>query len=228
MQEHKYFQKNNILGDYSEREAFLEKAEELLRNSQPSSALDLAERRIEAIPGDVDAGVVMAQALIGLKRQSEAFLIIEKLKNDLHRWTYRLEILEDLAQESIQINQPGENTAIPEIKGQNDSLQEPEFTESLSVNCQGSHEPDHKDSIILEEFYTPTMAELFILQGHLDMAKEIYQGLLIKNPEDSSSRERLKDIEEMLSGKKVIKGEGQKSKVINELERWMQRIEKSR
>ncbi len=51
-----------------------------------------------------------------------------------------------------------------------------------------------------EIFVTETMAELYLRQGHLDSALDIYRRLLAQRPDDASLVERVRSVEEQLFG----------------------------
>jgi len=51
------------------------------------------------------------------------------------------------------------------------------------------------------DFYTPTMAKIYIQQGYLGKAAEIYRYLMKQNPAEEKYREALSEIERQLSEK---------------------------
>ena len=51
-----------------------------------------------------------------------------------------------------------------------------------------------------EIFVTETMAELYLQQGHLDSALDIYRRLLAQRPDDASLVERVRNVEEQVFG----------------------------
>jgi tetratricopeptide (TPR) repeat protein len=57
-------------------------------------------------------------------------------------------------------------------------------------------------------FATATVADLYVQQGHLDKARNIYRELLEAQPEDQSVRERLAHVEALLTEKSPLSGDG--------------------
>lgn len=51
------------------------------------------------------------------------------------------------------------------------------------------------------DFYTPTMAKIYIQQGYLGKAAEIYRYLVKQHPTEENYREALTEIERQLSEK---------------------------
>ena len=52
--------------------------------------------------------------------------------------------------------------------------------------------------VSLEPIATATLAEIYVKQGLLDKALEVYQGILVQSPESESARKRIMQLQEML------------------------------
>jgi len=57
--------------------------------------------------------------------------------------------------------------------------------------------PSH-ESASGEPIATATLAEIYVKQGLLDKALEVYQGILVQSPENESARKRIMQLQEML------------------------------
>jgi len=90
--------------------------------------------------------------------------------------------------------------AAPEIAVPEGAAPEPEVPHDLDAVM---HEPPPIPVITPEPpeaFVTETMAELYIQQGHLDSALDIYRQLVDQRPDEPELRERLRAIEDRLFG----------------------------
>ncbi len=67
----------------------------------------------------------------------------------------------------------------------------------------------------MEELRTKTLAEIYLKQGHLQEAYEIFQALAEKNPSDQEVREKLEELR-----KKIEK--------VRPLQKWLTNIQNRR
>jgi len=67
----------------------------------------------------------------------------------------------------------------------------------------GSHDGQEVPAAPSEMFVTETMAELYLRQGHLESALDIYRRLVAQRPADPNLRDRLRAVEDLLYGKTV-------------------------
>ena len=222
--------KNLIFDDRAGREAFLMESEKRLRSGHLQSAIELAQKRNTLIPGDVDAGIVMIQGLIGLGLRNEAIKLMGEIKSNLQRWSSMVDMLDRPNQHAPVLDK---TEGLLDLKQNNDvspeqDMQHDELAESNdAVESENNVQADQSDSIILKDFYTPTMAELFMHQGHIDMARDIYSALVAENPEDAVLKKRLNDLEAMITGALPKEDFEKQWEVIDELERWVTKIRKS-
>ena len=70
--------------------------------------------------------------------------------------------------------------------------------------------PERDDEAVLSSsagqplFATATVADLYVRQGHLDKARDIYRDLLVSQPEDETVRKRLAHVEALLAEKSAL------------------------
>jgi tetratricopeptide (TPR) repeat protein len=82
------------------------------------------------------------------------------------------------------------------------------------------------------EIVTPTLAELFFDQGKMEKAIEIYEKILLKNPDDERSRQRIDEISALMTAEKpeeIYEEDNTRKKtekMINALESWLEDIRK--
>lgn len=81
----------------------------------------------------------------------------------------------------------------------------------------------------MESLKTKTLAEIYIRQGHLQEAFEIYQALAEKDPGDQDAREKMKYLSQRLgflsSGPPTARSKEEK---IHVLEGWLANIQNRR
>lgn len=77
-----------------------------------------------------------------------------------------------------------------------------------------------------EEIITPTIAELYLSQGLVEKAVEIYRKLLIRQPDHEEWKERILSIQKE-RGLPAISGESgeEKGEVLEQLETWLKAVE---
>ncbi|HEV8498517.1 MAG TPA: tetratricopeptide repeat protein [Gemmatimonadaceae bacterium] len=89
------------------------------------------------------------------------------------------------------------------IDGGHDGREVPESISSIEIP-QAFEAPATEPA---EAFVTETMAELYIQQGHLDSAAEIYRKLVEERPDEPELRDRLRAIEDRISGAHAARNE---------------------
>jgi tetratricopeptide (TPR) repeat protein len=208
------------------RRLFLEETEALLDKGDFQAALDLAALRLQGLPGDPDARIAICRVQVLQGRLDEAGemlhetedlivslsqiyrsmgdIFLEKGMPESAQTYYRRFISLNLdTPEALEIAKRLENIAEPrELEGKAEAEEE-------------------GTSRIPEDFQTVTLAELYIRQGHLPMAKEILEAILLKDPQQVRAAGRLQEVTERL------RGEGSAAKaapVIAELSRWLDNI----
>ena len=206
------------------RRSFLEEAETFLEKGDDGAALDLAGLRLERLPGDPDARTVICRVRLlqgRLDKAGEMLHEMEDLLASLSRIYRELgdRFVEKGRPESAQtyyrkfISLNPDTPAALEIAERLDGLSKPRETDDGS----GAEEEIIR---VPEDFQTVTLAELYIRQGHLQMAKKVLEAILRKDPREERAAIRLREIE-------ALSGEGSAEKaapVIAELSRWLDNI----
>jgi thioredoxin-like negative regulator of GroEL len=95
-------------------------------------------------------------------------------------------------------------------------IHEIETTEKLVEEPQASVS-------ISSEFYTVTLAELYIRQGHLDSAQNVLETILKENPVHETALFKLREVEELLRKNCEKK---QRDALIVELNGWLTNVQK--
>ena len=204
------------MGDHAPqtRQSFLEEAETFLEKGDYQAALDLAGLRLERIPGDPDARIVICRVHIlqgRLDKAGEMLNEMEELLASLSR------IYRNMGDIFIEKGMPeSAKTYYRKFVSLNPDTPE---AQEIAKRFRGVSEPRETDdgarageeetTRVPEDFQTVTLAELYIRQGHLQMAKEVL------------AANRLREVGETLSA------EGSAAKaapVIAELSRWLDNV----
>jgi tetratricopeptide (TPR) repeat protein len=211
---------------------FLSEAEVFLQESKLLEAFSLAEARLKNFPLDVDARIVVVKALIGMGR-------VEETRNILHEVE---EIISGLSLIYIRMG---------DIYGKKGFYRDAavcyEKFISLNPNSDKSKEVVEKISLLEQEepliaeidetadhetirkpdFYTVTLADLYIKQGHFKMAAEILEKILQYDPDNDLVRTKLDTVKTAIALKSSAKGDVVQSDYLTEtLTRWLENIDR--
>ena len=172
---------NNQLEE--ERLSFLQEIDDLLNRKMLTEALNAAEERISRLPFDAEARGVLNQILIEMGRIEESrvdLLALEKYLNTLSLVFLRAGNAyyeKGLKQDAIScyqkfngLNPHSEHTA--------------EVTEKMMRLQSESDEGEKASATAMPgpEFYTVTLADLYIQQDHLSMAADVLQEIICRDP----------------------------------------------
>jgi tetratricopeptide (TPR) repeat protein len=107
----------------------------------------------------------------------------------------------DVGQEEHETAESAAASETPELA---DTMHE--VAETVHAAAETLHEPPAVEATEepVEAFVTETMAELYIQQGHLDSALDIYRKLVEQRPEEPELVERLRAIEDRIFGTHAV------------------------
>lgn len=103
--------------------------------------------------------------------------------------------------------------------------------DSLIVNNEpyrGDKDSSKEMAEIAPEFYTITLADLYVRQGHIDMACEVLEKMLIKNPANEDAAKLLRELKPAICSESDSGGLKNKKReiVINKLTNWLKGIDR--
>jgi tetratricopeptide (TPR) repeat protein len=211
--------------DLQERKAFLAQVEVYFNQNDCPAALDLAQLRLDRMPGDLDARLVICRIWIQQGRLDEVRdmlcemeEILASLSNvyacvgDICLKKGMQDSAENFYRKFILLN-PGAPLArdisvrLKEIQGRQET--------------SAAEEDEGDAGEVPPDFQTATLAELYIRQGHLTMAEEVLEGILRRDPQQEKTAERLAEVREMIRRAAAAK---RSAPVIAELSRWLDNI----
>jgi len=208
------------------RQSFLEEAETFLEKGDFQAALDLAGLRLEELPGDPDARIVICRVQVLQGRLDKAGEMLHETEDLLASLSQIYRSMGDIflekgMTESAQtyyrkfISLNPDTPAALEIAERIEGISEPRERDD------GTGAEDEETIQVPEDFQTVTLAELYIRQGHLQMAKKVLEAILRKDPQQERAAERLREVRETLGGENSA---GKAAPVIAELSRWLDNI----
>jgi len=179
----------------AERRDFVNQLESFLRQKLLSEALKMAEERLVRFPNDVDAKTFINLVLIATGRIEESRNLLHSMEKDIQRLSFFYLRAADAYREKrfnpdaiacyqkvLVLDPQSENSA--EVAAQIALLQE-----ELAPN----HEVGQSDSSDMPkpEFYTLTLADLYIRQGHTKAAADILTEIIKREPANFQARVKL-------------------------------------
>jgi tetratricopeptide (TPR) repeat protein len=212
-----------------DRMNFLDQAEDLLQHNMFSEALSLAEARLARLPLDVDARVIAGNVFIGMGRVDEVRDVLREVEKiisglslvyvrvgDIYREKgfYRDAVI--CYQKYISLNPTSDKAE--EVVGKIALLEqeEPLIADMDSTDNENTSKP---------EFYTVTLADLYIKQGHFKMAAEVLEKILEEEPENVLARTKLDTVTTAIALKSSLNGDiVQSDNLAKALSCWLENI----
>ncbi len=123
--------------------------------------------------------------------------------------------------------EPAEEEPVAELHEPGPVPEEQEFIEEAAQPAEIEEHPEEA----LVDLATPTLAELYFSQGQIREAMDIYEKVLLNNPDDKASEQRLAELEKsvaqeaepLFSEEDVARAKTEKT--IGILENWVTRIQ---
>jgi tetratricopeptide (TPR) repeat protein len=188
-----------------DRLIFVNQVERFLQEKLLPEALGRAEERLAAYPADVDALVFINRILIESGKIEQSRDVLRKLEMDISRLslvflraadTYRETGLNQDAllyyKKFLVLNPPSDYSS---------QVAERIVALEKELVPAGRDESDGPD-MPRPEFYTITLAELYLKQGHLKMAADILTEIITRDPANVQARVKLDTIKATLALKK--------------------------
>jgi tetratricopeptide (TPR) repeat protein len=215
-----------ISSDLKERLDFLSKATEYLERQLYDNAITLAQQRLNHHPGDMDAWFVIASCWVNMEKITEASEILQQLEQIINGWSQLYQSLGDsfhrkgLIQEATRLYRKA-------LMMNSDSRSREELSAKIALLEKDFHPDeiaaDNQVSDIEQissDFHTITLAELYIKQGHLTMARDVLKKIIIRDPQNINVLKKLEYVETLMDKGTVNK----QQEIIVELEKWLSNL----
>lgn len=216
-----------------EREAFLARAEACLEQGLYQGAQDLAQDWLYRFPGDTEAMVVACHAWTKTGRLDKVMEMLQEVDRMLFELSRIYVRMGDICQRS-GMSREAATFYRKFIVLNPDAPANKEISEKLAdlVGAAGGDGLPAEDSGADGEyrvagFQTVTMAELYMKQGHLDMAENVLGEILARDPANEAALSALKRVKSLLYDRKEkVRSLRQRTVVIDELSRWLKNVER--
>jgi tetratricopeptide (TPR) repeat protein len=221
--------KNNTWDN--DRSNFLYEAEKLLEQNKLQEAFIFAGERLRSFPADADAHVVAASALLGMGRVEEAHDVLQEVGEIISGLAFVYDRLGDIYRkkgfhqdaavcyEKFISLHPGAEDARKVIEKMILLEQEDQPVTEIGMI--------YDENIPDPELFTVTLAELYIKQGHLQVAAEILKEIISREPQNNQAVAKLDSLKAALDrksspGAKFVETDN----LIKTLTAWLKNIDR--
>jgi tetratricopeptide (TPR) repeat protein len=193
-------------------------------------SLDALKLVTEAMPEDHQAQKLLGRLLVNTGDRDaarQAFrTALEFVPDDLECRT-ELESLE-VSVGSTYFSQSVDDDPDLEIIEDLEILEEVEEDVEVEVKKEEELEPQPQPQpeSLGDPLSTATLAELYVKQGFIDRALEIYRSILAVDPGNSSAKTRIADLEQTENISAVVKSPETPDSALSTMEGWLDNIEK--
>lgn len=212
-----------------ERAHFLRTIQELIQENKPDQALHLAEERLRQYPADADARAICCESLAGLGRINE----MRKALGGLDQIISDLNLIYERAGDVCRDKGFHQEAAVCYEKFLSlrpDAEKAAEIIGKMALLEQQDDPRANRDAetenIPQQSFFTVTMAQMYIEQGHLQDAEIILEEIIIQEPDNAQAQVLL----DKLRRSPIPEDEkaSPTDKVISVLSTWLKNIERLR
>ena len=224
----------NIDGDEN-RDGCMQEIDRYLARGRYEQALELAEARLKACPGDVEVMIIVCQSWLGLGNLEEA----KQALTNLDRLHWRLASLYKGMGDACLKRGLEREAAACFRKGM---LLLPEAFEARQLSraladvlgagaekiAEIEDDQEAGDRAVRPDFNTLTMADLYERQGHLEMAAEVLEAIKRREPDNAEVIRRLSYLQAMMGVLPESLSTEPRAVVVGELSRWLKNLDRIR
>ena len=214
-----------------DRTNFLGEAEILLRQNKLREAFNLARERLRSLPADADAHVVAGNALLGMGRVDEARDVLREVGEIISGLALVYERMGDIYRKK-GFHQDAA-VCYEKFISLHPSAEDARKVIEKMMLLEQEDQPVPEVGMIYDEnipdpeLFTVTLAELYIKQGHLQVAAEILKEIICREPQNIQAVAMLDSLKAALDQKSSASEKFVESNnLINALSSWLKNIDR--
>lgn len=213
-------------------------AERYLEQKFYGEALHLAESWLKRFPFDTDAVILRCRALLKLGKLKEVQEILNDVDSKINQLSRVYHCVGDICREAGLHSEAGRfyrkfilhSEDHEEVERVREKLQ---ILEAAMPSLREVEEGEVYSDLgaLTPDFYTLTLADLYIGQGHYDLALQVLREILKKDEKNLYVAEKIAYVQSMMQGKERNEEMGiekRKEEVIQKLSRWLANAERMR
>lgn len=204
-------------------EAFIGRIEYHILRGEWDAVKRTAEGRLDLIPGDGAACLALSLSMAREGRKKEALRVLENMERIEEGWglLYRyggdVFARQGMIREAMESYRKSSILNSGKVRWIERNGSEPAEPRSVPEGLPGEEDDGGR---VPEEFLTPTMADLYIRQGHYELARSSLEKLLSGDPGNETLREKLQNLETRIEERRTVR-----ERVLSELNRWLALLE---
>lgn len=210
---------------------FLSQAENLLKQNHLPEALIMAQEQRRCNPLDVEALVIVGDILIRMGELDQARNMLTEVEQIISGLSFVYARMADIYHDN-NLNSDAALCYRKFMSLNPISQRAAEIAEKLSfIDHQESKASDIDDSgienIPKPDFFTITLAELYIKQGHLQTAREVLGEIIRRDPGNINAAAKLDSVKAAMSKVETVSDDHDRSiKLVNTLSCWLANIDR--
>ncbi|HNY51255.1 MAG TPA: tetratricopeptide repeat protein [Smithella sp.] len=211
---------------------FLLEAEEHLRRDNLQEALNLATERLRGVPTDAAALGIYCDALIGMGRIEDARKVLQEVPKIIDGLNLVFERAGDACREKGLHREAATCyekflSLRPDTERAREIIGKMAFLEQEDIVTAENEVPGNENNSAEKEFFTVTMAQLYIQQGHFEDAEAVLEKIIKKEPNNVEAINMLDKMKfSRLSLSDGVKKISAENNLLNILSCWLKNIER--
>ncbi len=220
---------------YENKTQFLINIDDCLARGAHEEARAMCEQWLNQFPGDVEVRLCLGRSFMALERPEQALTVLRGVEHTLlqlgsvyiHMGDIYSHLRENYEALSCYVRYLDLFPASQKVQ---------EVTEKTN-SLLGHPERDLSDEIsyqsieaVSSDFHTLTLADLYIKQGHIDMARDVLKSILAKDSGNVIAARKLNKLEAIFNynEQESCEKDHKKTTIISELTAWLNNIDRLR